>query len=84
MSVVLIAGASGLVGSKLLVLLLESDKCQRVISIGRRKLEVIHPKLEQLIVNFEHLDNLDIKPDSIFCCLGTTIKKAGSKEAFRK
>ncbi len=84
MSVVLLAGASGLVGSKLLVLLLESDKCQRVISIGRRKLEVIHPKLEQLIVNFEHLDNLDIKTDSIFCCLGTTIKKAGSKEAFRK
>ncbi len=84
MSVALIAGASGLVGGKLLRLLLENKKYQQVISIGRRKIEITHPKLKQYIMDFEGLDDFDIKVDVIFCCLGTTIKKAGSKEAFRK
>jgi len=84
MSVALIAGASGLVGGKLLILLLENEACDRVISIGRRKLELTHLKLEQHIIAFEKLDKLNAKADVVFCCLGTTIKKAGSKEAFRK
>ncbi|MCF6360276.1 MAG: oxidoreductase [Cyclobacteriaceae bacterium] len=84
MSVALIAGASGLVGSKLLSLLLENEEYKKVISIGRRKLELTHSKLEQYSVDFEHLGALDIEANVVFCCLGTTIKNAGSKEAFRK
>ncbi|MCF6353069.1 MAG: oxidoreductase [Cyclobacteriaceae bacterium] len=49
-----------------------------------RRLEWEHEKLEQVIVNFEALGELKMKADIVFCCLGTTIKKAGSKEAFKK
>ncbi len=84
MSVVLIAGASGLVGNKLLHLLLMNNFYKKIISVGRKTVELEHEKLEQIIVNFEALGELKIKADIVFCCLGTTIKKAGSKEAFKK
>jgi uncharacterized protein YbjT (DUF2867 family) len=82
MKVALIAGYSGLVGTELLHLLLESDKYDKVIAIGRRATDFDHPKLEQRIVDFNSLGFNDSIND-IFCCLGTTIKKAGSKEKFR-
>jgi uncharacterized protein YbjT (DUF2867 family) len=74
------------VGSHLLLLLLQSDRYSQVISIGRRELPVIHPKLDQQIVDFDDLkkSEADLVADDVFCCLGTTIKKAGSKEAFYK
>jgi uncharacterized protein YbjT (DUF2867 family) len=82
----LIAGASGLVGSHLLRMLLQSDRYSQVISVGRRELAIIHPKLDQQIVDFDHLQKSasELAADDVFCCLGTTIKKAGSKEAFYK
>ena len=82
MKTALIAGYTGLVGLELLNLLLESDKYQKVIAIGRRKLGKEHPKLNEIIVDF---DNLEFAQpiDDIFCCLGSTMKKAGSKEKFR-
>lgn len=82
----LIAGASGLVGSHLLRLILLTDRYSQVISIGRRELPVIHPKLDQQIVDFDNLQKYksELVADDVFCCLGTTIKKAGSKEAFYK
>lgn len=84
MSVALIAGASGLVGNHLLHLLLKNDYFTQVVSVGRRKLPVTHSKLFQHIVDFENLAEESLKADHVFCCLGTTIKKAGSQEAFRK
>ena len=84
MRTALIAGASGLVGSSLLKLLLADEEYQKIISIGRRTLDIEHPKLEQHVISFEKLDDLKITIDAVFCCLGTTIKKAGSKDAFRK
>jgi uncharacterized protein YbjT (DUF2867 family) len=82
----LIAGATGLVGSKLLTLLLDSNKYQRVIAITRKPLEVSHHKLENIISNFEDLEATaeKLKADDVFCCLGTTMKQAGSKAAFKK
>ncbi|MBC5993657.1 oxidoreductase [Pontibacter cellulosilyticus] len=82
----LIAGASGLVGSHCLDLLLKSDRYSQVISIGRRDLPLLHPKLEQRVVDFNKLQQYaaELAVDDVFCCLGTTIKKAGSKEAFYK
>jgi uncharacterized protein YbjT (DUF2867 family) len=82
----LIAGASGLVGGHCLELLLKSERYSQVISIGRREVPVIHPKLEQKIIDFDKLHNYyaELDVDDVFCCLGTTIKKAGSKEAFYK
>ena len=82
----LIAGASGLVGGHLLNLLLRSQRYSEVVSIGRRELPLIYPNLEQRVVDFDNLKNYasELVADDIFCCLGTTIKKAGSKEAFYK
>lgn len=78
----LIAGATGLVGSNLLEQLLADDYWDRVIVIGRRPVEATDPKLEQLVVDFGELGDLPAA-DDVFSCLGTTIKVAGSQEAFR-
>ena len=82
----LIVGASGLVGGHLLQLLLKSSRYSEVISAGRRELPLIYPNLEQRVVDFDKLQDFsaDLVADDVFCCLGTTIKKAGSKEAFYK
>jgi uncharacterized protein YbjT (DUF2867 family) len=82
----LISGATGLVGYQLLQLLLTGNTYQQIISIGRRPLPVEHPKLIQKIVDFDNLDSYreDLKADSVFCCLGTTIKKAGTKDNFSR
>ncbi len=81
----LIAGATGLVGGHLLRLLLADDAYQKVTILARRGLPLTNPKLQQRLIDFDHLADLDApKVDDVFCCLGTTIKKAGSQEAFRK
>lgn len=82
MKTALIAGHTGLVGHELLELLLASDKYDKIIAVGRRKLGVKHAKLEEHIVDFDNL-NIGDSVDDIFCCLGTTMKNAGSREKFR-
>ncbi|GAC1371738.1 MAG: oxidoreductase [Hymenobacter sp.] len=80
----LLAGASGLIGSHLLPLLLESERYSKVIVVGRKALPVLHPKLTQVVTELDHLAHvrLQLIADDVFCCLGTTRKQAGSKEAF--
>lgn len=79
-----IAGASGLVGGQLLPLLLASGRYAKVTALGRRPLPP-QPGLESLVVDFNDLDNVlpGSHVDDVFCCLGTTMKTAGSQEAFR-
>ena len=85
MKTALIAGASGLVGRSLLDELLAATEYDRVISVGRRKLALEHPKLRQEIVDFAALEGagLDLACDDAYCCLGTTIRQAGSQAKFR-
>lgn len=79
-----IAGASGLVGSLLLPLLLEDPAFGAVVSLGRRPVALAHPKLAQRTVDFAAPDVAGLPPpDVAFCALGTTIAKAGTAEAFR-
>jgi uncharacterized protein YbjT (DUF2867 family) len=80
----LIAGASGLIGSQLLPLLLASDRYAKVVAVGRRPLPIVHPRLEQRILDFDHLEQhrFDLIADDVYCCLGTTMRQAGSKKAF--
>lgn len=82
----LLFGASGMVGGFCLEELLASPIYEKVISFGRRDLEVEHDKLTHHIIDFDQLTEIKdlLKGDDLFCCLGTTIKKAGSKPAFRK
>jgi len=80
----LVAGASGLVGGLLLDALLESPQYREVCSLGRRPVSKQHPRLTQRTVDFARLEGEPLPAaDDAFCCLGTTIKKAGSQEAFR-
>ncbi|MGK5092118.1 NAD(P)H-binding protein [Deltaproteobacteria bacterium TL4] len=82
----LLLGATGLVGGYCLDYLLNDNAYEQVIVLGRRKLERSHPKLEEHIVDFNNLQQHTslFQVDDVFCCLGSTLKKAGSQEAFRQ
>jgi len=82
----LLAGATGLVGGYLLRRLLAHPSYARVEILVRRELPIRDPKLTQRIVEFARLGAgaQGVAPDDVFCCLGTTIRKAGSEEAFRR
>lgn len=82
----LVAGASGLVGGRVLRLLLEDPTYSRVTVLARRELPLSHKKLEQRIASFDRLAQIADFPrvHDVFCCLGTTMKQAGSPDAFRK
>ncbi|ABG59056.1 hypothetical protein [Cytophaga hutchinsonii] len=84
-NIALIAGASGLVGNALISLLLEGEHYSKVISLQRGHALLEHPKLVTIQTDFNNLQQLDVPPlTDVFCCLGTTIKKAGSKEQFKR
>lgn len=82
MKTALVVGASGLIGKHLTQKLLASQYYNKVTIIVRKKLTIEHQKLEQLVMDFDKIDTSKIIADDIFCCLGTTMKQAGSKEAF--
>lgn len=84
--IAILLGASGLVGGSLLSVLLQSSEYSQVVVFARSSLELKHPKLIIHIIDFDLPDTYAdlVKGDVLFCCLGTTIAKAGSKEAFRK
>lgn len=77
----LLVGATGLVGGHLLQQLLEHPDYSTVVALTRRPLDLKHPKLRQEIIDFDRPDSNLIKGDDLYCALGTTLKKAGSKEA---
>ena len=80
----LLVGATGLIGSFLLQRLLESTQYARVVVWARRDIGKAHPKLKVEVVEFERLDDRQVDAEDVYCCLGTTIKEAGSQEAFRR
>lgn len=82
----LLFGATGLVGGYCLEMLLASPLYSEVRVFNRRSMKLKHPKLKEFIIDFDEFgDYADwIKGDDLFCCLGTTRKKAGSKSAFAK
>lgn len=83
----LVAGASGLVGGHCLARLLDEPAYGRVVALVRRELPVTHAKLEQRVTDFDRLGAAGVSfpaSDDVFCCLGTTMKRAGSQGAFRQ
>jgi uncharacterized protein YbjT (DUF2867 family) len=83
----LIAGATGLVGGHLLDLLLDDKNYSTVKVLTRRSLGGNDGKLKEIIIDdFDKLEKqtTELTADDYFCCLGTTIKKAGSKASFKK
>jgi len=84
-SVALLAGASGLTGGLALDALLAAPDVSRVIAVTRRPLGREHLRLANRIVQFERLES-QLKgsvADVALCCLGTTLRKAGSQQRFR-
>ncbi|PQL91020.1 NAD-dependent epimerase/dehydratase family protein [Apibacter adventoris] len=86
MKTAIVLGVSGLVGSKLVDILLKSKEYTKVIIFVRRKIELSNSKLIQYSIDFNSIDlyNNYIKGDDFFCCIGTTIKKAKTREKFMK
>ena len=82
----LLIGASGLVGGFCLSQLLESPHYDKVKIFVRKSVQHYHIKLEQYVIDFDNLLNYKhlLVGDDLFCCLGTTMKIAGSKEAYFK
>lgn len=80
---ILIAGATGLTGEHLLDRLLSEPTVARVLAPTRRPLAA-HPHLENPVGELQGLlPQLSGQVDTAFCCLGSTIKQAGSQDAFR-
>ncbi len=84
MSRVLIVGATGLVGGHLLRLLSQDSRITSIVAPTRRPLpvtlnKVVNPHDPQLS---DALAQVTEPVDMVFCCLGTTLREAGSKEAF--
>jgi uncharacterized protein YbjT (DUF2867 family) len=84
--VALLAGATGLVGANLLDVLLEAGDFSRVVAVTRRPLAREHPRLANRTVQFDKIaaQLAGFTCHTAFCCLGTTIRAAGSEQAFRR
>lgn len=82
----LVIGATGLIGKALVTELLQSPAYSKVAAVVRRPLPFSDPRLDQRIVDLERMEAAAdaFAADDIFCALGTTIKKAGSRAAFRR
>ncbi len=81
----LLLGATGLVGSHVLKLLSGDEHWDQVVTLGRREMPTVSSKHVHHVADFDEMDVIaeHFACDDLFCCLGTTIKQAGSKEAFR-
>lgn len=83
---VLIVGATGLIGGYCLQSLCDDANYSEVTALVRKPLLKTHRKLKEVLTKFDNLEHdlLNIKADDVYCCLGSTIKKAGSQEAFKQ
>lgn len=85
-----VAGATGLIGRELIIRLLREPRYARIVALTRRPLAVAHSRLSVVDAAYERLPAvLDVVTGEdasvdVFCCLGTTIRTAGSEEAFRR
>lgn len=85
--IAVITGTTGLVGGLLIKKLLEDSDISSVISVSRKSTQLQHSKLKEVLLqDFAELAKTQeqLHGDIYFCCLGTTIKAAGSQENFRK
>jgi len=82
----IIAGASGLIGSKLLSILLHESYYDEVLILMRKELPLSHKKLVQLVIDFDKLDDhaAAVTGHVLFCCLGSTQKKTPDLAVYRK
>lgn len=82
----LVIGASGLVGKSLTEMLVKDPRYERVICLVRRPMSSQANKHQPVVIDFDNLQAYEgyFRVDHLYICLGTTMKSAGSKAAFRK
>jgi uncharacterized protein YbjT (DUF2867 family) len=82
----LVFGPTGAVGKELIQILLDDQRYEKVLAFSRRVLEMEHPKLEVILDTLNDLGKFHDKiiGHDLFCCIGTTSKKAGSRDNFKK
>jgi uncharacterized protein YbjT (DUF2867 family) len=81
----IVVGATGFIGSFLVKQLCESEEYVSVSVLTRRDFTYKHRKLEVKIIDFDTMEEKDLDiADDLFCCLGTTMKKAKTKENFER
>lgn len=80
----IIIGSSGVIGSRCLQKLLNNPNFNSVTTLVRRSVRLRFQKHIEHIVDFNNIDSFAhlVKADVVFACLGTTMKQAGSREAF--
>ncbi|MFD0778438.1 hypothetical protein ACFQZF_08120 [Flavobacterium myungsuense] len=86
MKTALMIGSSGLIGSQLLELLLESKEYEKVITFVKRDSGIQNRKLKQHIIDFDKPETYQslVIGDDFFCTIGTTIKKLEAKRRLEK
>ena len=79
-------GATGLVGKELVFQLVQSDEYHKIMVFNRSQQNYGSPKIEEFIIDEQDFESIGNKviADDLYCCIGTTMKKAGSKNAFEK
>ncbi|MEL7148652.1 MAG: NAD-dependent epimerase/dehydratase family protein, partial [Bacteroidota bacterium] len=82
----LIIGATGLVGKELTDKILSTDDYSQINILTRRATDYEDTRIKEIIVDFDNMVSVadQLGADDVYCCIGTTIKKAGSKEKFVK
>jgi uncharacterized protein YbjT (DUF2867 family) len=84
MKIALVVGASGAIGQALVTSLTEYPGYDKIVLLLRQPLALEHAKVVQIVFDFstENYDFAAYNPQHVFCCVGTTMRKAGSKAAF--
>jgi len=78
----IVIGSTGMVGTQLIDLLINSNEYSEIVSLVRRPSGITHPKLSEHPVDFDKIETWTrfVKGDVLFSCMGTTIAQAKTKE----
>jgi uncharacterized protein YbjT (DUF2867 family) len=85
--IALVTGATGLVGKALIRLLLSKDYYSRIIVLSRRELEIKDNRIVMVLLDdFDRIEEVasQLNAHDVYCALGTTMRRAKSREAFLK
>ena len=82
----IIFGYTGLIGSRLTKQLLSDSRYSTVKIFVRQAVSIDHPAVKVIVNDMNNIESMasDLIGDEVYCCLGTTSKKAGSKEAYER
>lgn len=84
MTTAIVLGSTGLIGSELVRLLIDSPRHDTIVLLNRRPSGHAHAKITERIISFDTPDLVGISGDEFYCAFGTTRRKAGSAEAFQR